>query len=179
MCLGECSVGANVCATDDDCTTDVCQGACSVGANVCTADDQCTADVCQGACSVGVNVCEADDDCTAAQTDLCLSSCTIGGNVCSGDLDCTAPGIDTLLWYEPEDFGGTGVVYDTLRSPTAADFTTPATCVETDGLDRITSDGTVPTAGMVLYYLIRVENGCPDGNMGSSWSGPRTGQACE
>jgi hypothetical protein len=170
MCLGECSVGANVCATDDDCTTDVCQGACSVGANVCTADDQCTADVCQGAC---------DDDCTAAQTDLCLSSCTIGGNVCSGDLDCTAPGIDTLLWYEPEDFGGTGVVYDTLRSPTAADFTTPATCVETDGLDRITSDGTVPTAGMVLYYLIRVENGCPDGNMGSSWSGPRTGQACE
>jgi hypothetical protein len=87
--------------------------------------------------------------------------------------------MDALFWYEPDDFGGTGVVYDTLRSPTSADFTTPATCVETDEFDRITSDGTVPAAGTVLYYLIRVENGCPDGNMGSSSSGPRTGKACE
>jgi len=84
-----------------------------------------------------------------------------------------------LFWHEPEYFGGTGVVYDTLRSPTAADFTTPATCVEIDDPDRLTSDETVPTAGTALYYLIRVENGCPVGNMGSSSSGPRTGRTCE
>jgi hypothetical protein len=179
ICLGECSVGANVCATDDQCTADVCQGACTVGANVCTTDDQCTADVCQGACSIGANVCGGDDDCTVPQTDLCLSSCTIGGNVCSSDVDCTGPGVDTLFWHEPVDLGGTVVRYDTLRSPTPSDFTTPATCVETDGLDRITSDGTLPPTGTALYYLIRVENACPDGNMGSGTSGPRTGNACE
>jgi len=71
------------------------------------------------------------------------------------------------------------VQYDTLRSPTSSDFTTPATCVETDGLDRSTPDGTLPLPGTVLYYLIRVENACPGGNMGSGTSGPRTGNVCE
>jgi hypothetical protein len=113
------------------------------------------------------------------QTDLCLGACTIGGNACSSDAACIAPAIDTLFWLDPAVIGGTGVVYDTLRSPVASDFTTGTTCVETDGLNRITSDGTIPTSGTVLHYLIRVENECPDGNMGSSSSGPRTGMACE
>jgi hypothetical protein len=179
VCQGDCSIGANTCTDDDQCTADICEGQCSIGGNSCVVDDQCTADVCEGQCSIGGNTCTDDDQCTAPQTDLCQSVCTIGGNECSSDEDCTAFDIDTLFWHDPEDFGGTGVVYDTLRSLTSADFTTPATCVETDGLDRITSDGTVPTVGTVLYYLIRVENGCPEGNMGSSSSGPRTGKACE
>ena len=179
FCLGECSMGGNLCTADYECTADVCEGRCSIGGNTCMIDDQCIADVCEGRCSIGENSCTTDVQCTAPQTDLCRSVCTIGGNACSGNADCTAPDIDTLFWHEPEYFGGTGVVYDTLRSPTAADFTTPATCVEIDDPDRLTSDETVPTAGTALYYLIRVENGCPVGNMGSSSSGPRTGRTCE
>jgi hypothetical protein len=179
VCEGRCSVGGNTCSADYQCTADVCEGQCSIGGNTCLIDDECTADVCEGQCSIGGNACTTDDQCTAPQTDLCQSACTIGGNACSSDADCTALDIDTLFWDEPEYFGGTGVVYDTLRSPTPTDFTTPATCVETDGLNRATSDGTAPTTGTVLYYLIRAENGCPDGNMGSSSSGPRTGRACD
>jgi hypothetical protein len=179
FCEGRCSVGDNTCTAHYQCTADVCEGQCSVGSNTCTIDDHCTADVCEGRCSIGVNACTTDDHCTAPQTDLCQAVCTIGGNGCSSDADCTAPSIDTLFWHEPEDLGGVGVVYDTLRSPTAADFTTPATCVDTNQANRATSDGTVPTPGTVLHYLIRVENGCPDGNMGSSSSAPRTGRACD
>jgi hypothetical protein len=153
-----------------------------VGANVCTSDLDCTApqtDLCEGTCTIGANTCASDVDCTVPQTDLCEGACTIGGNPCSSDAACTVPNVDTLFWAEPSSYGGTGVVYDTLRTESASDFVTSTTCVETDGVDRITSDGTVPTPGIVLYYLIRVENGCPDGNMGSSSSGPRTGRTCE
>jgi hypothetical protein len=179
---GTCSVGGNVCSDDTVCTADTCEGTCSIGANACTSDVQCTApqvDLCEGTCTLGMNVCAGDVDCTVPQTDLCLGACTIGGNACSSDAACVAPAVDTLFWLEPAAIGGTGVVYDTLRSAVASDFMTGTTCVETDGLNRITSDGTIPASGTVLHYLIRVENECPDGNMGSSSSGPRTGMACE
>ena len=43
-----------------------------------------------------------------------------------------------------------------------------------------TSDSTVPSVGGVLYYLVRIENECPDGNMAADSSGnPRTGLVCE
>jgi hypothetical protein len=206
FCIGACSIGGNGCAADDaclldvcgdgtcsvfphdvcsddsTCINDVCEGQCSVGLNTCTSDVQCTApqvDLCEGTCTLGFNTCGDDSECTTPQTDLCEGACTIGGNACSSDAACIAPDEDTLFWAEPEMMGGTGVVYDTLRSPASDDFTTPAVCVETDGANRITADSTVPTAGTVFYYLIRVENECPDGNMGSSSDGPRTGKACE
>ena len=179
FCQGACAVGGAVCSNDDQCMADTCVGACSVGGNACMTDDACTLDVCQGECLIGANPCEGDEDCTAPQTDLCSSSCTVGANACSSDADCTAIALDTLFWNAPAELGGTSVRYDTLRSPVPDDFTTPATCVETDALDRVTPDGTVPVSGAVLYYLIRVENACAVGNMGSATSGPRTGVVCE
>jgi hypothetical protein len=179
---GTCVVDASPCSDDSTCNSDICEGTCSIGTNSCTSDVECTApqtDLCEGTCTIGLNTCASDVDCTVPQTDLCLGACTIGGNACSSDSACNAAAVDTLFWLDPAVFGGTSVVYDTLRSPDATDFLTAATCVETNGLDRITSDGTIPTSGTVLYYLIRVENECPEGNMGSSSSGPRTGKACE
>jgi hypothetical protein len=179
---GTCSVGTNVCSDDSVCTADFCQGLCSVGTNPCTDDVQCTApqtDVCEGLCSLGSNTCTGEVDCTAPQTDLCQGGCTIGGNACSNDSVCTQPAIDTLFWLDPASLGGTGVVFDTLRSPSSTDFGAIATCVETDGPDGITSDATPAGAGELLHYLIRVENGCPDGNMGSGANGTRSGKICE
>jgi hypothetical protein len=84
-----------------------------------------------------------------------------------------------LFWQDPAELGGTGVVYDTIRSTLVDDFINFATCVETDGGDRLTSDATPPAAGSVLFYLIRVENACPEGNLGTGEGGPRTGLICE
>jgi hypothetical protein len=179
---GACSVGLNVCTDDTVCTADVCQGLCSVGGNTCTADVQCTApqtDLCEGSCTIGLNACASDVDCTVPQTDVCQGSCTIGTNTCSSDAACTLPAVDTLFWLAPADLGGTGVVFDTLRSPVFTDFTLFATCLETDGSDRLTSDAPAPPADSVLYYLIRVENECPEGNMGAGTGGPRSGRICE
>ena len=179
---GTCSVGLNICSDDTVCTSDVCEGECSVGLNTCTSDTQCIAaqvDLCEGTCTLGLNICGGDVDCTVPQTDLCQGGCTIGANPCSSDAACVAPAVDTLFWQEPAEIGGTGVVFDTLRSPVSTDFDASAVCVETDGLDRITSDATVPASGGAFYYLIRVENDCPTGNMGSGVAGPRTGKVCE
>lgn len=88
--------------------------------------------------------------------------------------------VATLTWQAPPTLGATSVVYDTLRSPSPSDFTAvaPATCVETDGTDFTSTDGTPPPAGSVIHYLVRVENNCPAGNMGNSTAGPRTGRTC-
>ena len=154
-----------------------------MGTNNCTSDVECTAaqvDLCRGDCSIGPNICADDTDCTAPQTDLCEGKCTIGGNDCTSGAACIVPAVDTLFWQEPLDIGGTSVVYDTLRSTDSSDFTIPAVCVETDGLDRITSDATTPAPGGIVYYLIRVENECPDGNMATDSEGnARTGVVCE
>ncbi len=203
LCIGDCSIGGNLCLVDDQCTADVCgPGNCTIGLNGCTSNSACTADVCQGSCSVGGDPCTTDGQCTAAQIDLCLGTCSIGANSCGDDLDCTAQtdlcqgkctiggnncssdaacnaqDADTLFWQPPAYFGGTAVVYDALRSPAKSDFTTPATCLEANHSNLVATDATLPAPGSVFYYLIRVENGCPGGNMGSSSFGPRTGKAC-
>jgi hypothetical protein len=58
-------------------------------------------------------------------------------------------------------------------------FIDATTCVETDGLDRVTADGTVPAAGSVLFYLVRTENSCPESNMGADSEGAaHVGRSC-
>ena len=48
------------------------------------------------------------------------------------------------------------------RSGVAADFVSSAVCLESDdGADRVVIDAATPAAGQVLFYLVRVENGCP------------------
>jgi hypothetical protein len=64
-----------------------------------------------------------------------------------------------VFWSPPIEPGGTAVSYDLLRGDTAADFGT-AVCSLIGSSDTSTSDAAVPTAGQVIYYLVRVRNGC-------------------
>jgi hypothetical protein len=80
----------------------------------------------------------------------------------------------TVSWSEPLEPGGTGLLYDTLRSTDASDFVGGADCVESDdGPDREATDLDDPAPGAVFHYLIRAQNSCPDGNgpLGQSSSG--------
>jgi hypothetical protein len=87
----------------------------------------------------------------------------------------------TLNWNQPGQPGATSVRYDLLRSPDAPDFHVPAVCLETDETDTGAQDSQTPPAGALSYYLVRVENDCPDGvgSMGPNSEGvPRTGVSC-
>ena len=182
VCEGTCSVGANGCGDDTDCTADVCEGACSIGANACLDDTVCVApqtDLCEGACSIGANVCGADIDCIAPQTDVCGGLCTIGNNSCVDDTVCTQPDADTLVWRDPPSLGAVSGLFDALRSDNDPQGFLTALCLESDETDHLVFDALEPLAGELLYYLIRVENDCPDFNMGTQTGGaPRVGVAC-
>ena len=98
------------------------------------------------------------------------------------DLRIAGPAASaTLTWSAPASPGATSVVYDTLRSTSAADFNAPATCLDSNAADLMTVDGTIPAVGSRLFYLIRVENACltNPSNMGTNSQGvPRTGRSC-
>jgi hypothetical protein len=187
QCEGECTANppGRICATDDDCTADYCRGFCTVGGAECTSSAQCTLpqeDLCKGLCTISVaTVCTSDAQCTASQTDLCKGTCAMGGQECVTHATCNGAPAELLTWKAPTSFGAASVRYDTLRSTVGSDFD-PASCAETDGNDLRTIDPALPTPGVVFYYLIRVENGCPggEGNMGTSSAGiPRTGVGCQ
>ena len=153
-----------------------------MGGNTCDTSAQCTApqvDLCRGDCTLGLNSCADDNDCTVPQTDLCEGTCTIGANSCSSDFACNQPDADTLFWQNPTFFGGTGIVFDTLRSTASDDFITPAGCLETDEANNRTTETADPGPGEVFFYLIRVENGCPEGTLGRSSLGSRSALTCD
>jgi cysteine-rich repeat protein len=93
-------------------------------------------------------------------------------------------GITTLTWGPPVESGGTTVRYDTLRSGNPADFVgLLAVCVESDDAsDTTATDAVAPASRRLFSYLIRAENDCPVGGMGSlgtnSAGTPRMGRAC-
>jgi hypothetical protein len=88
----------------------------------------------------------------------------------------------TINWTPPFALGGTSVVYDTLRSTAPSNFTSLATCVESnDGSNTTTNDLTGLPPGGALYYLTRAENACPSGQgvLGRNSAGtPTAGRAC-
>jgi hypothetical protein len=90
--------------------------------------------------------------------------------------------VTLLEWSPPAVPGAAAVAYDVLRSASPSSFTVGAACVEANGVDLKAMDGSAgPRAGQALYYLIRVENGCPGGlgNMGAASNGaPHAGVAC-
>lgn len=70
----------------------------------------------------------------------------------------------TLAWSPPLDPGGDGVTYDAIRSSRAHDFMKVAVCVVGDGvLHTALDDDPPPAPGAGYFYLVRAENGCPDG----------------
>jgi len=91
-------------------------------------------------------------------------------------------GITTLDWSPPEDPGTTILWYDVLRSLVPGVFTSGAYCIESDQtIDTVATDSTPVSAGQTAYYMVRAENGCPEG-AGSLGDGPlgeqRSGLDC-
>jgi hypothetical protein len=147
-----------------------------------------TLSVAQGACP------DADNDGFA----ICCGSCILDpADVCGdcNDGDGSVWGIpgestnvllgsnkQTITWIAPGFLGGTAgsVVYDTIRSSNPADFVASATCVESnDGPDTSSLDAATPSAGVRFSYLVRAQNTCGEGTLGTRSNGtPRTARAC-
>ncbi|HKQ59949.1 MAG TPA: metallophosphoesterase family protein [Candidatus Polarisedimenticolaceae bacterium] len=93
-----------------------------------------------------------------------------------------APDRQTLSWAAPLAPGCTAgsLAYDTLRASAPAAFGAGAACVESDdGPNSSAVDPAVPPPGAVRYYLVRAENPCGTGPLGTSSSGlPRSGRTC-
>jgi len=74
-----------------------------------------------------------------------------------------------LSWLPPALPGGTTPLYDTIRAGTPTTFESAGFCVASDEPATSSSDVTDPGAGTAFFYLIRAENGCGVGSVGS-WS---------
>jgi len=83
-------------------------------------------------------------------------------------------------WIPPASLGGLAVVYDALRTANPADFVAAAACVESnDGSNTIAADASLPATGTAFFYLVRAEDSCGQGSLGTSSSGvARTGRTC-
>ncbi len=124
---------------------------------------------------------EGDDDgdafseCQGDCDDGSLSVWTTPGAV----LDLGFIDSSTLGWNPPAQPGGTVIRYDALRSQLPWRFVTSRTCVEYDGVDTTAMDATVPSPGMIAYYLVRGQNACGLGSAGNASDGtPRAASDC-
>jgi dipeptidyl aminopeptidase/acylaminoacyl peptidase len=112
-------------------------------------------------------------DCSPAVADVWSTPGPAGGLL--------FPDRTQLVWDAPGEPGATSVRYDLLRSTSADDFTDASVvCVESDdGADRTAIDGDTPAPGATNHYLVRAENDCGPGGLGSGSDGvPRAGRDC-
>ena len=87
-------------------------------------------------------------------------------------------GTTTLEWTAPVNLGGVAVVYDTVSSTIADDFS-GGTCEESDDSDLTVTNTTVLAPGQAIYFLVRAGNACGEGSAGSdSAPNPRTVVPC-
>ena len=95
------------------------------------------------------------------------------------NLRLTRAAIDNLTWEEPENRGATTIRYDVLTSERPNDWGIfRAVCVESDGVDLVATEPSLPLEGQAYYYLVRAEGPCGS-NMGTRSDGtPRIGRAC-
>ena len=87
----------------------------------------------------------------------------------------------TLAWSAPVSPGTTQLLYDALRSIAPSNFTSSAICVASDQPNTSLTDLSIPSLQQVLHYLVRAQNGCPDGSgpLGTASNGElRTGLNC-
>jgi len=87
----------------------------------------------------------------------------------------------SLVWRAPSAPGATTVYYDAVRSGTASDFVSAATCVATSSVSTSAADPAAPAPSKAFFYLVRPQNGCPDGQgpLGTDSNGtPRTARSC-
>lgn len=83
--------------------------------------------------------------------------------------------LSTLLWRPPDQPGAVAWTYDLLRSASAGDFSM-ADCVAAGIGGTEAADPTLPAP--VLYYLVRVNNGCGSTLGAASGGAPRVAPAC-
>jgi WD40 repeat protein len=113
----------------------------------------------------------------------------------AGLLFCAAPGAvrdltlahdagtgaTTLSWNAPQKTGAPLLVFDTLGSSAADDFTGtgPGFCLESDdSADTSAIHAETPPAGEPLFFLVRAENVCGNGPLGPASAGSRTATDC-
>ncbi len=87
----------------------------------------------------------------------------------------------TLVWSAPSVPGSTTDLYNVIRSGSASDFVSAATCLATGITGPNTADAAVPTPGQEFFYLIGAQNGCPNGQglLGVQSDGtPITARSC-
>jgi len=77
-----------------------------------------------------------------------------------------AAGVTTLTWTPPVNTGSNDINYDTLASLSADDFQAGRICVESDGIDTVSTDSTAPGVGQTIFFLVRAGNACGDGSAG-------------
>ena len=92
-----------------------------------------------------------------------------------GDLLLDGKESTRLSWSAPAAPGAAVPRFDVVRSASVSSFAS-ATCLESNGLDRVATDATAPVE--MLAYLVRVRNLCGT-NAGSTSSGvPRVATSC-
>ena len=84
-------------------------------------------------------------------------------------------GLSTLSWQPPDQPGAVAWTYDLLRSTAAGDFST-AECVAAGTGGTEATDPALPAP--VLYYLVRVNNGCGSTLGTANGGAPRVAPAC-
>jgi hypothetical protein len=121
--------------------------------------------------------------CAASPGDCNDSDATVWGT--PGEvLNLVFTNSTTLTWSPPSDPGGSvpSLIYDTLFSTTASNFTAAATCLESDdGPNTTATDAATPPPGIVYFYLSRAQNSCAfgTGSLGTdSFGVPREGRSC-
>jgi len=75
-----------------------------------------------------------------------------------------------LNWSGQSGTGLGNPVYDLLRSSTAS-FESGSVCIESDGGDTTAVDSTGLAGGEIAYYLVRPENSCGPGSLGTTSEG--------
>ena len=117
---------------------------------------------------------ECSGDCNDADANLWAFAGEVGTMLFPTDTE-------TLTWSAVTQTGGSGIVlvYDTLRSSAPGGFAT-ASCLESDdGHDTAALDTAIPAPKSVFFYLVRAQNSCGPGSLGTGTGGlPRSGPAC-
>jgi hypothetical protein len=86
-------------------------------------------------------------------------------------LSLTKVGSSIELDWSGQSGAGVGnPVYDLLRSSTAS-FESGSVCIESDGADTTAIDATGLAGGENAYYLVRPENSCGPGSVGTTSEG--------
>lgn len=181
---GTCEVGENPCLCLADCgNRSPSEVFCGNGIDEdcdgqrdCADNDCCTDAACQGNDNDldGYAVCDCDDNNPQAWR--------APGEAIDLRLTRTAGDVAQLSWSPPASPGCSAPAFDALRSSSAADFVSSATCLLLDPpTTPAVSDAADPAPGAVYFYLVRARNACPNGlgPFGQGTSGtPRVGRTC-